>query len=292
MKRGISLTEVLVSIAISLVILGVVLNTFLGAGRSAKEIKKVVDVKDYAKEGIAKLDWIFQRWGVGVPCDDPTGDNNCTAIRACGGEDNYPPPSSLCINVSRGDPCDTIQFYASLGGMGFVTRIYGVNKVAVLSCRLETRDNDNCYYIKRGGLWVRDEEDNLVIASISNLDPPRTLDCVDFDGRSNATMDREVETQDDRTLELESGDLLIRVPYRITLYCAPFRSDNNRLWLYMRIEDMAGCKREHPQPLVPVESFKVVNDPYTDGFVRLRITFRGADGNTLTIERIFGRLTR
>ena len=291
MRRGITLTEILVSIVISLIILAALVNTLIGTGKGARDILKAVDVKDYAKEGLAKLDWIFQRWGVGVPCIDPTGDNNCAVVRSCGGPDNYPPPSSLCVNVVRGNPCDTVQFYGSFGGMGFVTRIYGVNKVAVLSCRLEERANDNCYYIKRGGLWVKDGDKPLIV-SISNLDPPRVLDCIDFNGRSNATMDRTVNIQGGGTLELENGDLLIRVPFRITLYCDRFRADNNKLWLYMRYDDVAGCKREHPQPLFPVESFKVVNDPYEDGFLRLRITFRGNEGNTLTIERIFGRLAR
>ncbi len=40
---------------------------------------------------------------------------------------------------------------------------------------------------------------------------------------------------------------------------------------------------------MPVNTFQVVNDPYSDGYVKVRISFRGKDGKLITMDRIFGR---
>ena len=299
MKRGYTLTEVLVAIAITAIVLGILTSFLLSGTNFMKVLRSELQAQEYARTGAAQLEWLFQRWGTGTPCCA----QNCSIVTSCGNPPNfqYPPPSSLCItiidNTSQGQPCDEVWFYANLYGMGFVERYLSADTVAVMSCRLSQNSRQNCYHIKRGGLWAPADWDWTnypvpPIVSISGLSQDN-LDCIQNFGSSNATMDSEVtllngEYNGSTQLKLESGDLLIRVPHRIHLFCAPNPQDNNRLWLYMEAFDMAqNCNAdERPQPLAPVDFFDVQQQ---GDAIKVRVIFREETGATFTLERTFGR---
>lgn len=295
-RRAFTVAELLVAIAISVLMIAVLSSAFLTSARIFNKIRTISDLKENARLGIMQLEWLFQRWGTSTPC---TNAFLCTQVVSCGspGSFEYPPESSLCITIQRGTPCDEVWFYGNLYGEGFVDRLTGPDRVAVMSCRLSDAPEVNCYHIKRGGLWAPYDWDyssypEPPIVRIRNLDD-NNADCVNASGTSNTEIDREVEILNglyygSNVLKLEGGDLLLRVPHRIHLFCRPNPRDNNKLWLYMEATDMAEeChKDELPQPLVPVEEFHVEN---IGNAIRVRVTYRSEDGKTLSIERIYGR---
>ncbi|NPB07988.1 MAG: type II secretion system protein [Aquificae bacterium] len=309
MRRAFTIVEVLIAIAISLISLGAVIALYQVSSRVFWEIKKVSEAKENTRIGVAQLEWLFQRWGVGTPCCT----QDCTQVVSCGdpGDFSYPPPSALCITIIEGDPCDEVWFYANLYGMGFVDRLINPTEVAVMSCRLSDDIAQNCYHIRRGGLWAPVDWDYASypvppIVAISNLSDSN-LDCVDVSGTSNATMSRNVTILNglyhgSDVFPLEGGDLLIRVPHRVRLFCKENPSDNNRLWLYMEAIDVAeevmpdvpNCRSnpedtdpsEGESPLVPVESFQVT---LLENAIQVDVVYRGEEGETMRMVRVYGR---
>lgn len=308
-ERGFSLIELLVAIIVSTVILGVLYSLFFASRNAFTNIREISDVKEIAKVGMAQLEWIFDRWGTSVVmCQDPTTTNQCTAVVDCrdtSGNFIFPPPSSLCLTVIEGNPCDTITFYGNLYGSGFVALVTGPDSVRVVSCRLRQTPQHNCYFIKRGGLTFRDiTTGDPLIFSISGLSNDN-LDCLDPSVSPNATMNRTVIAQNGNLIDpitgrptnrllLEGGDLLLRVPHRITIFCAPNPQDNNTLWAYIRAQDVAtNCNaNEPPQPLFPVDSLQAT---VQGNGVLLDIVFRNhrqptdPEYRTFRVQRIFGR---
>lgn len=289
MRRGFTIVELLVAIAISGLIIGILASLLLTSSRVFNTTKTITDLKENARLGAMQLEWLFQRWGTSTPCADAY---KCTQVISCGnpGNFNYPPDSSLCITIQPGNPCDEVWFYANLYGLGFVDRLTSPSEVAVMSCRLYESPQVNCYHVKRGGLWMRSDSGAPLIVRIRNLSR-EGADCIDVSGTSNAEMDRDTDVlnglyQGSNTFRLEGGDLLLRVPHRVHLFCQPNPRDNNRQWLYMEIKDMAdACKKDNKQPLFPVEEFHVVN---TENAVKVSVKYK--EGNkTFTLERVYGR---
>jgi len=294
-RRGISLAEVVVAIGVSILAVLAITALHEAGGKSFVGGKVLTDAEEEALIGVSQLEWLFQRWGVGTPCCS----QNCIAVRSCGepGEMTYPPPSSLCITVKEGDPCDEVWFYASLGGMGFVDRLLGPSEVALMSCRLSQEGKSNCYHLRRGGLWAPVDWDYDAypvppVVAVQGL-AEDNLDCIDVEGTYNTTADRTVLLLNGRyngsaVFYLESGDLLISAPMRVHLFCRENPSDGNKLWLYMGLEDpIEECGRDgRAQPLSPVERFKVRVE---GGAVRVSVDYRGSTGGVFSLERIYGR---
>ncbi|MCX8070311.1 MAG: type II secretion system GspH family protein [Thermodesulfovibrionales bacterium] len=301
-NKGISLVEILIAMVIVGIITSALLTLYMSSDKVFRQTKVIADTKETAKLSLAQLEWLFQRWGTSTPCNDPTGNNVCTVIRDCRDTNNnyaYPPPSSICITILESSPCDEVQFYANLYGNGFVDRLDSATTVAMMSCRLSDASGQNCYHIKRGGPFRRDANNNLVVLifSINNLSS-NNLDCINVTGNSNATMGRQVSilngfeldanNQPTNTLNLDGGDLLVRVPHRVRLFCQNNPNDNNTRWLYMSAVDSATqcAANENPEPLVPVDAFQV--EQQGQG-IRVSVTIRGPEGRQMPIQRFFGR---
>lgn len=307
--KGFSIAELLIAIAISVLMLAIMSSLFFTSSQVFNQVRTISDVKENARLGVMQLEWLFQRWGTATPC---TNASICTQVVSCGtppDDFDYPPESSLCITIQEGNPCDEVWFYANLYGLGFVDKLIGPDRVAVMSCRLSSREEINFYHIKRGGLWAPYDWDYSSypyppIVRIRNLDD-NNADCVYVSGTSNTEMDREVEILNglyygSNIFQLDGGDLLLRVPHRIHLYCAPNASDNNRLWLYMEVKDVV-CEAVDEdyqpdkcdindgtdvKPLVPVNEFRVEN---IGNAIRVTVTYTEEEGRTFTLERIYGR---
>jgi len=332
MKKGFTLIELLVVILISALIIGAVIGLYIAHQRLQAPAKATSDIMEIQRAGLAQLEWIFSRWGTGTPCNDPTGANICTRIRPCdiNGNFGYPPPSTLCVSIRSGNPCSEVYFYANFEGIGIVNSIYR-NEVRLLSCRLETEDNNNCFHILRHGRFLRNANntDEVLIFGLQNLDNQRA-ECLDSQYTNpanynaqcsrNATiyngfiMNQAGEFQN--WLLLEGGDVIVRVPKRVHLYCE--NGPDNRLWLKMDLTDMAEmCNQDEPAlNISPVENFHATlivgeeeiddtflrNNPSsanylnaTSGAIRIEVTFRNFEAQnspnyrTISVERIFGR---
>lgn len=140
MKRGLSVAELIVAIVISFIAISAIYSLLFTGLKTVDTTKRIGDVKELSKSGFAVLDWVFQRWGSGVPCNDPTSTpGDCTPIRDCNVNISdplnspYPPPSSRCVTVVQKDPCDEVWFYANLKGFGFVERLKSPHRVSLFS---------------------------------------------------------------------------------------------------------------------------------------------------------------
>ncbi|GAB6077801.1 PilW family protein [Hydrogenobaculum acidophilum] len=303
-KKGLTITELLVAIVISAIILVAMGFLYSTSNKVFANTEAIQNAKNYIDSGMTQLEWFFDRWGAGVPCNDPTGNNDCTVVVPCQENGNFvfPPPSSICISYQQNTQypqCDDVYFYGTMGGEGFVSRVSSPSTVAVLSCRLTTQSDNNCYLVKRGGIWFRDyqNQNTVLFFQIANLSQ-NNLDCINTTGLSNANMSRtvtalngKVQTNNGATAtpQLQNGDLLIRAPSLIHLYCQTNPQDG-KLWLYAQTTDQSPCGNDKgPYALMPVNSFQVINNPYQDGYVKLQISYRGKNNTVITTQRIFGR---
>jgi type II secretory pathway pseudopilin PulG len=271
-KIGFTLIEMLIVILIGVLIIGVMVGLYVAHQRVQGPIKMTSDITEIQRAGIAQLEWIFSRWGTGTPCNDPTRANICTRIRPCdiNGNFSYPPPSSLCVSIRSGSPCGEMWFYANLEGVGIISNVYR-DEVRLVSCRLRTDENNNCFHIMRYGRFFRDANNNAIalIFRLTGL-APQNAECLDarylnpaeYNARASRTatiyngniINQQGQPQD--WLLLEGGDIIIRVPKRVHLYCGT--GPDNRLWLKMDLTDMAeNCTANEPSiNISPVESFR------------------------------------
>lgn len=356
MKKGFTLIEMLIVILIGVLVIGVLVGLYIAHQRAQGPIKMTSDIVEIQRAGIAQLEWIFSRWGTGTPCNDPTGANICTRIRPCDIENVcnienlsrdcssttvsntpcYPPPSSLCVSVKSGNPCGEIWFYANFEGIGIISDVYR-DMVRLVSCRLKTETRSNCFHIMRYGRFFRDatNDTKALIFGLSSLTPQdaecldeRYLNPAEYNAQASRTTTiyngyiRNQQGNLQSWLNLEGGDIVIRVPKLVHLYCENGR--DGRLWLRMDLCDMAGncTANEYGIDISPVESFypfiaipvgggneRIYNETYgvnnpanmgtylnsPQGVIGVDITFRNfedpssPDYRTYRVIRYFGR---
>ncbi len=295
-KQGFALIEILIAIVLASIILIAVLGLYIGSEKSFKRTKPVSDVLEEMRGAMATLDFVFSRWGAGVPCYN----NTCilgTTIPACSG---YPPTDPMCMTCNNGNltnGCSDVEFYANLDGLGFVANAT-TTLANLVSCRLSAGNTQNCYYIWSNG---------KVIGYNATLNPPpiygfnttfTIVDCIDFNGTPNLIInDPDMCEWVNGTLNcayvytLQPGNIITRVPHKVRLYVA--QDSNGTYWLMMDKTDMAsGCNENEPAlkiaEIKDADSFKI----YSAGrAVRVVITFvsQGPKKETFTIERYFGR---
>jgi type II secretory pathway pseudopilin PulG len=314
--KGLTLVELLMALLVSAIVLVAIVSLYITSVRTFQTVKDISDAKELGKSGMAQLEWLFQRWGTSTPCLN-TNNDLCTQVAvncqdADSGDFPYPPPSMVCITINSGNPCDEAQFYANLSGNGFVHNptLADQNLMQVKSCRLSAEAGKNCYHIKLGSQFISDQENPLVytplIFSLSNLSG-NNLFCTDGSMAPNGTLSANATVLNGRlknnsggwtdTYRFEGGEILLRVPHRVRLFCKANPSDRNQNWLYMAATDMASTvnypnamnlcnSHEAAQPLVPVNTFRI----QTQGQgVVVSMQVRATDGKTLDIQRYFGR---
>ena len=271
---GFTVVELLVAILVSLIVLGAVVSLYISSSRGFQKTKPISDVLEEARSALATLDFLFSRWGMGVPCLN----NTCTynvSITPC---DGYPPSDPMCMNVTD----NSVEFYANLYGFGFVVSTDGTN-AQVISCRLNTSATQNCYYVWNGNALVSGYSGDIPIVyslqgNVSNVD------CINFDGNPNATVSVNMVSVDgSSTYTLSDGNIISRVPHRVRIYV----QDG---WLLVDKEDMAAAcgANENAVRLAPVENFSVTTNGQT---VILDITFKSQTRpvQTFRVIKVFGR---
>ena len=280
-NKGISLVELLVAMVITGIILAAAVSMFVGSNRVFSGNRDVAEISEDVRNAITTLEFVFSRWGAGVPCpgNPQTGvNNNCqivnTQIPPC--NDQYPPTDPMCMDIVDIDQNrSSVTFYANLYGMGFVTNVQN-NIATAISCRLSTAQNQNCYYIWNGGRLKTGYDSNgqpIVVSLPGNLNQ---TDCIDIDNRVNIIVSN---------FSPEPGDYITRVPHRIRIYVE--NMENNR-WLVMERRDMAEeCgDTEPPVRIGRVENFRVTTSGRS---VSVEATFLSADGRRYQIVRFYGR---
>ena len=281
MKRGFTLTELLVAIIISSIILLAVVSMFITSNRALRSGRDVSEMSEDVRNAITTLEYIFSRWGSGVPC----ANNQCSigpTIPDCPNTNLQPPPNDpMCMTISGQE----VRFFANLYGTGFVVSVSG-NQANIISCRLNTGNNQNCYYIWNGGrlktgFGTRGRPVPVQLASFSGQP-----DCIGSNA-PNLTISTTVNrwlNEGNGTI-LEPGDYITRAPHYIRLYV---KDDG---WLMMDRTDMGvGCQDnavgENAVRIGRVQSFSAQK---VGRSVRIDVVFVGSDDRTYRIVRVYGR---
>jgi hypothetical protein len=263
------------------------LGLYFASDKIFKQTRPISDVLEEMRSAIATLDFVFSRWGVGVPCDN----NTCNeAISECVGPppDNYPPYNRLCMSCKNGDfssGCSNVEFYANLEGYGFVVSVNGT-QANLISCRLSKDENDNYYYIWQGEKIVNyNSSGSPLIYQLLGLNP-NNQDCINFTGDSNAQVNALVNGTGNYTLQ--PGDMITRVPHKVRLYVD---STSDGYWLYIEKTDMADPTKQSTTMLGRVKdsnSFKVYSERRA---IKVEVEFQSQSKpeKALKIIRYFAR---
>jgi prepilin-type N-terminal cleavage/methylation domain-containing protein len=288
-QKGFTIIEVLVVIVLCAIIIMAALGLYFASDKIFKQTRPISDVLEEMRSAIATLDFIFSRWGVGVPCDN----NNCTIgtnIATC---TSYPPSDPLCINCNSGDfisGCSDIEFYANLEGYGFVISVNGT-QANLISCRLRNTDLSNdTYYIWEGDKVVNYNGTNLSKYKLNLNSDDDNKDCINFAGSPNVQHNVIVqEFNGTGNYTLQPGDIIMRVPYKVRLY-VDYDSDDKGYWLYIKKFDM-GRGTTYTTKLGRVKdsnSFKVYGERRA---IKVEVEFQSQSKpeKTLKIIRYFAR---
>ncbi len=285
MKKGFTLVELLIVMILIFLIVGAVLSIHLKSSELFKEGKELSDVTEDARIAITTLDFVFSRWGMGVPC----ANNTCIisdVLPYCNiplsGNTLISPPTlpsdPMCIDT--GTNGEEAVFYANLEGFGFVVNSTGT-LADILSCRLDTSPTQNCYYIWRNGVVLNPSNNTFFPLSVPLNGTINGVDCIN-------TTDPNVQINAYTSgITLEPGDYITRVPYIIRIY---IDNINGTDWLMMKKIDLAtACNNNEPAiKLAPVESF---NATVIGRAVKLIITFVNPKdpSKKITIEKIYSK---
>lgn len=272
-RKGFTLVELLVAVVISMIIIGALTSLFIVGNRTFTTNKQVTDITDEVRNAVTTFDFLFSRWGAGVPCPQSgctlqTPPPDCTA---------YPPSDPMCITINGSE----VVFYANLYGIGFVQSINS-NNANIVSCRLNSNGNQNCYYVWNAGV-LKGGFNNGTPRYYSFSTFSGSPDCINS-SNVNLIVSRsltEQATQNPQTLNLDPGDYISRVPHRI-------RININNGFLVMDRTDMASlCNdSENAVRLARVSNFSAQK---TGRSVRIDITFVDDKGKTFSITRYYGR---
>lgn len=276
-NKGFTLTELLIIIIVSMITLLAISSLFITSNRAVQVVKPASETIEEVQTGLATLDFVMSRWGVGFPCGnnclyDATQncpnfvnfnlriDSNTTIDTITSAYGNNP----ICMSILNNGT--GVQFYASLGGNGFV-KSYNNNRSELVSCRLSGNSKDNCYFL------FNPTFNGFV--QLSRLNFLSNRDCIDLDitSSTNATVSN----------QLPVGGLLIRSPHFVTIYV----QDG---WLRMDKKDIGNCNdNENAINIARVRSFRA--ERVNSRSVRFTIDFVSqTDPNKVfRVERIYSR---
>jgi len=290
-QKGFTIIEVLVVIVLCAIIIMAALGLYFASDKIFKQTRPISDVLEEMRSAIATLDFVFSRWGVGVPCYN----NTCNeTISECVGPqpNNYPPYNRLCMSCNSGNlisGCSDIEFYANLEGYGFVVGVNGT-QANLISCRLRNTDLSNdTYYIWEGDKVVNYNGTNLPKYKLNLNSDDDNKDCINFAGGPNVQHNVIVqEFNGTGNYTLQPGDMITRVPHKVRLYVD---STSDGYWLYIEKTDMADPTKQSTTMLGRVKdsnSFKIYSERRA---IKVEVEFQSQSKpeKTLKIIRYFAR---
>lgn len=310
--RGLTLVELLVAIIVSSIILTAMVSMFLVSNIAFRGGRDISEMSEDVRNAITTLDFIFSRWGVGVPCLDYRNDNKCNiqdTIQPCLEAATLPSPGQpkviitdpMCMTVLAGQAEESavsnsvgmgqdlnVTFYANLYGFGFVESIQN-NQARIISCRLNSSTNQNCYYLWDGG---------KIKTGFDSRGLPIPVRLPSFNGQPdcmispsvNLTLPISLNTVSGGSVNLSEGDYISRAPHKITLRV---QTIDGKSWLFMDRVDMSSCN-DNSFGENAVRIGRVLSPQHfhvrTEGrSVRVDVTFVSADGRKYEITRYYGR---
>jgi hypothetical protein len=275
------------SILISLLILGAISVAFIGANRGFQQNKPINQAIQEAQTAVVTLDFLFSRWGVGAPSSNniPIYIMNYNGTIRTDGNGNpinwqpanlpngitFPPSNPFWYQAAdtNGDgKNDTIYFFASLGGTGYVIDCpNNLPPCGILSCRLSSNSTNKCYFIfSADGTSIK----YYVLGSTDLAND--NIDCLNL--QDNQTSNTTINVGG-----LNPGDRFQRVPHLIIIYETPI--DSRTSWLaFDRIDLAINCNdNENATHIGRIRrgSFQVI--PRGQNAVELQVDFVDENGN-------------
>jgi len=286
-KRGFTVVEFLVSILISLLILGAISVAFIGANRGFQQNKPINQAIQEAQNSVVTLDFLFSRWGVGMPSSNTipiySMDYDGTIQKDQNGNPinwqpaslpngiTFPPSNPfwyLPLDTNGDGKNDTMYFFASLGGTGYVLNCpNNAPPCNILSCRLTSSNGNRCYFIfSADGMSIK----YYVLGSSDLADD--NIDCLNL--QNNQTSNTTINVGG-----LSPGDRFQRVPHLIRIYETPIY--NRTSWLAFDRTDLAvDCKDNENATFIGrirTGSFQVI--PRGQNAVEVQADFVDENGN-------------
>ncbi len=296
-EKGFSLIELLIVTVIGVFIMEAGYLLYAGSTKLFKDVKTISDNVQTEVPTVEQIGRYFDRWGVNVL--SVTG-SDCST---------YPPSDPKCITktaqtgLASGVACDEVTFWGNLYGTGFIKDASGTT-ADLVSCRLSNDSQQNCYYLWSGGAIVNDVSGgNTVTLALSGLNP-NNADCSGLSSSvtANASANKQLNPTSGASPSktVNSGDILMRAPHKIRLYCAANGKDASQNWLYADLTDTAGdCGATLTSlPVAPVNRFQVALLTDASGFTtaaQVDATFRSQSqtysrkSETQAVKKVFGR---
>lgn len=261
-RKGISLVELLIAIVIGIIITSALTGLFVGSNRAFLKNREISELAEDVRNAITTLEFIFSRWGAGVPCEN----NNCTIEPTLPPCSSYPPSDPQCITIEP----SSVEFYANLYGYGFVINSTGTTAKAV-SCRLSLDSRQNCYLLWDNGS-VRQENGNVLVYRITAISS-NNKDCIKDINQS--IVDLSVNGT------LNNGTFISRAPHKVRIY-------KQGDFLFMdRYDTASSCNEDETAVRIGrVENFSVIPDGRG---VFVNATFISSNGKKYSIVKRFGR---
>lgn len=303
-NKGYSMVELLIAIVVSSVILGAVMLSYTGTLKVFKDVKSISDTIQTKTPSIELIARYLERWGVGVVSKE-----QITDCRSCS---NYStdccPPYSRTMYITTTNGCSDITFFGNIYGFGFIRGPEPISNTAdIVSCRLSTTSEQNCYVLWRDNFPLNSVSNNIVIPVEATGLSIQNKECMTLKAGtvSNATINSILQSKSGGSSKtLKAGDSLQRFPHKIRLYCNSNPGDNNRKWLYADLTDTtSACNaNENATPIAPVENFQVTKLPSGCNaeaggctHIKVDIEFRSQSEkyegqfDTYKVTKIFGR---
>ena len=281
MKRGLTLVELIVAIAISLILSTAMYLAFKYSAEFFVQSRNVSDLVELARTTEIQLSYYFNRWGVGVP-EDAEDTSDCNYTFNTNLSDTDFPANKYCINITSG-VCDEIEFYGNIGGFIVILSELNPFRYNAYACIIGENTEDEYYYVWR-------ENNVIALTTGVNLNLSGGEGCGLEGNISNATIPRQIEDINGNIIDLNLGDSIIRIPKIIRIYCSTYNGQN-----YLYVSEQEGDNSPIAFPLAPVESMSATlipegcqpNEGSCKGVV-LDITF-SKDGETLNKTILLAR---
>ena len=276
-NKGASLIEVLTAIVMSSIVLMAIVGLYISSDKTFKKQRELSELIEEVRSGMTNLDFLFSRWGVGVPCKN----NTCSLSNSIAACYSYPPSDPMCMDCVSGDlstGCRDVIFYGNLNGIGFVVSVNG-SYAKLISCRLKESSSSSYYYYY---VWREGE----VLTNSSGEPEAVTINYISPNGASCKELtEPNAETSTAiGNFTLVPGDIIIGVPKKIEL----FVEDG---LLKEKIWDMynpSSPQYEGEKAIAHVDSFEV----YRVGRgIKVKVKFYNPKNPelTFTLERYYSR---
>ena len=273
--------ELVVALAISLILSTAMYLAFKYSAKFFVQNKKISDLVEYARTTEIQLSYYFNRWGIGVP-EDSVDKTDCSYIFSTDLGSTDFPASRYCITVSGG-VCDEIEFYGNVNGFAMVLNQQDPNHFYAYACRMDNRATSYYYIWRNNSVLALTTGDRLRLRV-------NERGCGLNGNIRNATISKQIEDINGNVINLQTGDVIMRVPKVIRIYCSSYHGKN-----YLYVSEREGNKRPISYPLAPVDSMSANLVPEgcqpNEGSCRgviLDITF-SKNGDTLRKVLLFTR---